>query len=65
MHCFIPIIVLIRYLFRPKIEFIFDYQYALFYTNNSTDPVFINGENYERRLGYEKNQFGLLVKVAI
>ena len=55
----------LHYLFRPKIEFIFDYQYALFHTNNSTDPVFINGENYERRLGYEKNQFGLLVKVAI
>ncbi|PLC58772.1 hypothetical protein CIK00_05100 [Photobacterium carnosum] len=55
----------LHYLFRPKIEFIFDYQYALFHTNNSTDPVFINGENYERRLGYEKNQFGLSVKVAI
>ncbi|WP_394166438.1 hypothetical protein [Photobacterium piscicola] len=55
----------LHYLFRSKVEFIFDYQYALFHTNNGTDPVFIDGNNYERRLGYEKNQFGLSIKVAI
>lgn len=55
----------LHYLFRPKIEFIFDYQYTLFHTDNSADPVFIDGNSYERQLGYEQNQFGLSVKVAI
>ncbi|MCD9518215.1 hypothetical protein [Photobacterium phosphoreum] len=55
----------LHYLFRPKVEFIFDYQYTLFHTDNSADPVFIDGNTYERRLGYEQNQFGLSVKVAI
>lgn len=55
----------LHYLFRPKVEFTFGYQYSLFHTNNSTDPVFINGKSYKRQLGYEQNQFGLSVKVAI
>ncbi|PSU92855.1 hypothetical protein [Photobacterium kishitanii] len=55
----------LHYLFRPKIEFVFDYQYTLFHTDNSTDPVFIDGNSYGRQLGYEQNQFGLSVKVAI
>ncbi|PTB32456.1 outer membrane beta-barrel protein [Photobacterium phosphoreum] len=55
----------ISYLFRPKIEFTLGYKHMLFHTNNSADPVFIDGNSYIRKLGYEQNQFGLSVKVAI
>ncbi|OBU17235.1 hypothetical protein AYY19_10965 [Photobacterium aquimaris] len=55
----------LNYLFRPKVEFSLGYKYMLFHTNNSADPVFIDGNSYIRKLGYEQNQFGLSVKVAI
>ena len=55
----------VSYLFRPKVEFTLGYQYSLFHTDNSSDPVYINGNFYKRDLGYEQNQFGLSVKVAI
>ena len=55
----------VSYLFRPKVEITLGYQYSLFHTDNSSDPIYIGGKFYKRDLGYEQNQFGLSVKVAI
>ncbi|EEZ41737.1 Capsular polysaccharide synthesis enzyme CpsB [Photobacterium damselae subsp. damselae CIP 102761] len=59
----------VTYVFRPRVEFNFEYNYSVYNSSLNSDPLYINvisGPNlYGRNLGYEKNQFGLSIKVAI
>lgn len=55
----------LNYLFRENVEFSVLYHYSLFKSDNRSDPVYMNGSNYKRCLGYEQNEISLLIKVGI
>lgn len=53
------------YLFRPNVELSLLYRYALFTSDDRTDPVYMAGSEYKRDLGYEQNEVSLSLKVGI
>lgn len=55
----------LAYLFRPEIELSLSYNYLLFKSDDDSDPVYISGLEYERKLGYEQNEVSLSLKVGI
>ncbi|WP_153448826.1 outer membrane beta-barrel protein [Vibrio algicola] len=55
----------LNYLFRPKVKLTLDYKYSLYRTDDSTNPAYINGADYQRDLGYKQNEIGLSVNLVI